>query len=749
MKSLLTNTRKFKFLFTLFIILFPFFIQAQVIKGVVYSEEEKGNSPLPGVNIYWEGTQIGTTSDGNGKFEVKKPNGAHMLVFSFVGYNTQVVHVGDTKPLKVQLKPDLELGEVTVVQKDRGTYLSVINPIQTENIGGAELLKAACCNLAESFETNPSVDVSYSDAITGAKQIRLLGLEGTYSLLQTENLPNLRGLATTLGLDYVPGPWMESIQVSKGAASVLNGYESIAGQINVEYKKPDALENLFLNLFQSADGKTEFNANKSFKITDKLTSGLFVHAENLSMVNDHNSDGFLDHPLNKQINVFNRWKFVNQKGYMAQAGISVLAEDRLGGQNNVTFGMELSIGGPYGINIKTNRYEAFFKTGYVTPNGHTAIAFLSNAAKHYTRSFYGINRYDADETRFYGSLVLTKDLDLFGYHTLNAGGSFIYDKFNEELYSRLFNRKEVVPGIFAEYTYKPNDNLTFMAGVRADFHNLFGTFVTPRMHFKYNFGNHYTLRLSAGKGYRTANVISENTYLLASARPLFWETDVMQEKAWNYGVSFVQNYNLWEKDLQINAEYFRTDFQKQLIADRETSTDNILLLPLNGKSYANSFQFDVRYQPIERLDVLLAYRINDVKQTIGGQLLEKPLSGRYKGLVNLNYSTHLKKWMFDYTVQFNGGGRIPRIYDEAMNREDISPDFFEFSPYTIMNFQVTKFFRYWNIYAGSENLTDFKQKNPVAGNDNPFGPSFDATNVWGPVLGRRIYAGIRIKLNRE
>jgi outer membrane receptor for ferrienterochelin and colicin len=467
------------------------------------------------------------------------------------------------------------------------------------------------------------------------------------------------------------------------------------------------------------------------------------------MVNDHNDDGFLDHPLNKQVNLFNRWKFVNQKGYMAQAGFSVLAENRLGGQNNVTFDMEPSINGPYGINIKTNRYEGFFKTGYVFPNGRTAVAFLSNAARHYTRSFYGLNRYDADETRFYGSLVITRDLDLYGYHTMNAGGSFIYDKFTEELYSNLFARQEIVPGIFAEYTFKPNENLTFMTGVRADFHNLFGTFVTPRMHLKYNFANHYTLRLSAGKGYRTANVISENTYLLANSRQLYWESDVFQEKAWNYGIAFVQNYTLWDKDLQINTEYFRTNFQEQLIDDRETSADYILLVPLNGKSYANSFQVDVRYQPIERLDVLLAYRINDVKQTIGGQLLEKPLASRYKGLINLNYSTNLKKWMFDYTVQFNGGGRIPRVQEDWMNLADISSDFFEFSPYTIMNAQITKFFRYWNIYVGSENLTNFKQKNPIAGSDDPFGSGFDATNVWGPVLGRRIYAGIRVKLNRE
>ena len=673
-----------------------------------------------------------------------------MLVFSFVGYTVKVLHIHDTEPIEIVLEPNLEIDEVTVVEKDRGTYLSVINPIQTENIGGAELHKAACCNLAESFETNPSVDVSYSDAVTGAKQIRLLGLEGIYSLLQVENLPNLRGLATNFGLTYIPGPWMESIQVSKGAASVLNGYESIAGQINAEFKKPDSQEKLFLNTFASAHGKFEFNGNTNIKFRgDKLTTGLFIHASDLSKKNDENNDGFLDDPLSKQVQVFNRWKFNNQKGLMAQVGLTFLYEDRLGGQTAFERGMEPATSNPYGINIKTNRFEGFFKTGYVFPDSRIAIAWLSNFSRHETNSFYGLNEYDATETRFYGSAVLTCDLDMAAYHTLNAGFSFIYDSFAEKLYRNTIERTEQVPGIFAEYTYKPGEKLTYMAGIRVDFNNLFGTFFTPRMHLRYKAGEHITIRASAGKGYRTANVLSENSFLLASARPIQWSDNVFQEKAWNYGIAFIQNYTLLGRDLQINAEYFRTDFQSQLVIDRESSASHFILAPLDGKSYANSIQFDVRWQPVERLDMLLAYRVNDVKQTIGGKLLEKPLTSRYKGLINFNYTTRLKKWMFDYTIQFNGGGRIPRHPVEGMELIGISPDYYEFSPYSVMNAQVTKYFRYWNIYIGSENLANFKQQNPVEGAGNPFGQGFDATNVWGPVLGRRIYVGLRFNLNYD
>jgi outer membrane receptor for ferrienterochelin and colicin len=717
---------------------------SQVITGKVLGESENGREPLPGVNIYWENTTSGVASNDKGQFKIAQKTGQHMLVFSYVGYNTKSVHVHNSGPMEVVLEPNLEIEEVLVVQKDRGTYLSKMDPVHTVRIGSAELHKAACCNLAESFETNPSVDVSYSDAVTGAKQIRLLGLEGTYTQLQTENMPNLRGLATNFGLTYVPGPWMESIQVSKGAASVVNGYESIAGQINVNYKMPDSEEKLFLNAFTSAHGMKEFNANTNIRVkADTLTTGVFVHVSDLSKRNDHNHDGFIDEPLSRRINVFNRWKYNNFRGFMTQAGISFMNEDRLGGQVDFEKNRERNPSNPYGINIATNRFEGFLKGGYVSGNGRTAIALLSNFARHETNSFYGLNDYDANETRFYANVVLTRDLDIYGTNTLNAGLSFVYDHFNENLYTNVLSHTEQVPGIFAEYTLKPSEQFTLMTGLRADFHNLFGTFVTPRMHIRYQFSPQYTFRINAGKGYRTANVVSENIYLLANARPLVWNDNIFQEEAWNFGISFIQDYVVFDRDLQINAEYFYTAFQSQLVVDRETSAENIILSPLNGKSYAGSFQVDVRYQPVKRLDVLLAYRMNDVKQTIGGELKEKPLTSRYKGLINLNYTTHLKKWMFDYTLQLNGGGRIPVPGTDAALVSGET----EFSPYTVMNAQITKYFRYWNIYAGSENLADFKQKNPVAGAANPFGSNFDATNVWGPVLGRRIYVGLRFNIN--
>ena len=414
-------------------ILFPFLSFSQLISGTVYSNDAGEKQVLPGVNIVWQGTSEGTASQADGSFELKKKSSQHMLVFSFVGYESKTVHISGVDPIEIVLQRNLEIEEVRVVKKNRGTYLSTINPIQTENIGGAELHKAACCNLAESFETNPSVDVSYSDAVTGAKQIRLLGLDGTYSLLNVENMPSLRGLATTFGLTYIPGPWLESIQVSKGAASVLNGTESMAGQINAELKKPDAEERLFLNLYTNSEQRYEFNANSSHRLNDNLTTGIFVHGHDRSKKTDHNNDGFLDEPISDMFQIGNRWKFNNQKGYMAQAYVNLLWEDRLGGQVDASHDMDPVTGGPYGVSIKNKRIDAFFKTGYVWPNGNTAIAWLSNFSKHETESFYGINPYNADETRFHGRLILTTDVDKAGIHSFNTGASFDYDEFDEML----------------------------------------------------------------------------------------------------------------------------------------------------------------------------------------------------------------------------------------------------------------------------------------------------------------------------
>ncbi len=719
---------------------------AQRVSGTVYELSNGEKRVLPGVNIYWMGTQQGTASDENGKFEIANKDSRHMLVFSFVGYKTDTLHIHEGKNIDVILSENRELGEVKVVQKDHGTYISQIDPIYTEKIGGAELHKAACCNLSESFETNPSVDVSYNDAITGTKQIKMLGLTGLYTSLQTENYPNLRGLATNYGLTYIPGPWMESIQVSKGASSVVNGYESITGQINVEYKKPDNGELLHLNLFGADDGKMEFNANSGIKLSKRVSTGIFLHAENISKKTDHNHDGFLDHPLTEQYHLINRWKYTSGNGYIAQAGVDLLDEERIGGQLDYSKGASQGAGKPYGSFIDNQRASVFFKTGYAWPSAHSkSVGFVSNAAWHKTDAVFGQKNYSADETNLYANLIYTSAFSEHPEHLFTTGFSYYFDRIDQTFLTNKYSHEESVPGLYFEWTHKRGGLYTLMAGIRADFHNLFGTFYTPRFHFRYAPTERLTIRASAGKGYRTANLLAENNYLLFSSRD-FSFTDVrMLENAWNFGASVVQKYQLWGRDLSLGAEFYRTSFIDQLVVDTESSGSEIRFYPLNGKSYANSYQLDLKYQPIDGLDLTLAYRGNDVKQTIGGQLLEKPLTSRYKGLFTVNYTTPRKSWMFDYTWQLNGGGRIPQTPGmPAMYQPEK-----EFAAFTVMNAQVTKYFKNWSVYLGAENLTNFSMNHPVIGAEDPNGPWFDATKIWGPVLGRKIYTGLRYTINKN
>lgn len=720
----------------------PFYVSSNPIKGKVFGIENNKKIVLPGASIYWAGTTVGTTADENGVFNIQanQPNG--LLVFSFVGFKTDTLKWGGEGSVEAVLDKNLELDEVTVIQKNKGTYISKINPIYTEHINGAELHKAACCNLSESFVTNPSVDVSYSDAITGAKQIKLLGLDGTYSQLQTENFPNLRGLATNYGLLYIPGPWLESIQVSKGAASVVNGYESITGQINANYKKPDGIEALHFNVFASAEGKTELNSNFSVKLSEKTSTAFFVHGENFQNRVDHNMDGFLDEPMLKQIHLFNQWKYTSGTGFMVHAGIHYINEDRVGGQTSFRKDMQRTSSNPYGVNVNNERFEGYLKAGFDLSHHH-GLALISNFTYHEMGSYYGLNNYTGSEYTMYGNLVHTYFIDETGVHSLNSGLSLIVDQADEMLNQNAINTNESVPGVFSEYTYKPSSKLTLLAGMRADFHNAFGAFVTPRFHIRYGPSEHLSFRASGGKGYRTPRILAENSFLLANSRSLSFTENEILEEAWNYGGSIHQEIHLAERPLSITAEYFRTDFINQLIVDRESSASQILLSALDGKSFANSYQLELRYELLPRLDVTAAYRINDVKQTINHQLVRKPLSSKYKGLVAINYADRLKKWMFDYTVQFNGGGRLPIVVGSPANMPA------EFPAYTVMNAQVTKYFRYWNVYLGGENLLDFTQDHPVLEADNPFGANFDATRIWGPVMGRKFYAGIRITLNHK
>jgi len=642
--------------------------------------------------------------------------------------------------------PMQAIGEVTVTTRRPGMS-RVAGAENTMRINKAELFKAACCNLGESFTTNPSVDVNYSDAATGAKQIKLLGLSGTYVQMLAENLPDWRGAALPFALGYVPGPWMKSIQVSKGASSVRNGYEGITGQIDVEYLKPEDEQGVTLNLYGNSDGRIEANADGNLHLTSRLNANVLAHYEDNLTDMDHNHDHFLDQPNVRQMNLQSRWDWLGDR-YIFHGGLAMIDEKRHSGQTRAHHeGAER-----FAIDLKTRRYEGYMKHAVVLNAEHgTNLALMATVANHDLDAAYGHKQYDVNETNAYAQLMF--ETRLSDPNTLSLGLSLNHDHLSQDY--RLEHladgplthlvEKETVTGVYGQYTFTPaSDVLTLMAGVRVDHSSQHGTFVTPRLHLRLHPAQFLTMRLSAGKGYRTAHALAENNYLLASGRRLVFN-DPHQESAWNYGITTAWDIPLWGKLLKINAEYHYTHFVHQMVIDMDRDPQVIIINDLDGKSRSHTWQVDMSYPIVEGLELTLAYRHNDVKATYGGKLREKPLTPRCKGLVAASYKTPLGLWEFDVTLQLNGNGRMPDPYETEDGKLSWDP---RFPAHCLLNAQVTRWFRHFSVYLGGENLTNYRQPNPIIAADRPWSERFDPTMVWGPVSGAMAYLGIRINLFR-
>lgn len=739
-----------KLFFSLILILISSAVFAQqTLTGTV---TDSNSDPIPGANLVWAGTTAGTTTDLNGEFIIDKPAGTNRLAVSFIGFESDTLDISpEQEYIDITLSEGVQLQEVNVVGRKLGMQKMRSSVANADLISSDELCRAACCNLGESFVTNPSVDVNYSDAATGAKQIRLLGLSGTYVQMLTENIPNFRGASAPYGLGYVPGPWMSSIQVSKGTSSVKNGYEALTGQINLEYKKPQAEEADWVsaNLFASTTNRYEANADASVKLTDKWSTMLLAHYENETKAHDGDSDGFADIPQIEQYNLFNRWAYMGDK-YIFQAGIKFLNEDRNSGQV-AHHGTTLS--DPYRINMQTDRYEAFVKQAYIFDKEHnTNLALITSGTIHQMNAVYGRKLYNVDQQNAYASLLF--ETEFTPQHALSAGLSLNYDRYDQQY--RLTNDaslpltpeldKETVSGAYAQYTYTPNDKLTLMAGIRGDYSSLYGYFVTPRANVRYAPNEYINVRASAGKGYRTNHILAENNYLLASSRKVVITPDLEQEEAWNYGLSIATYLPVFGKTLNLNAEYYYTDFVNQLVVDMESDAHTVAFTNLDGKSYSHVFQVEATYPFFEGFNLTAAWRMTNVKHEIGGVLYEKALTGKHKGLITASYKTPLGKWQFDSTLQLNGGGRMPTPY----TLEDGSASWnARYKGFEQLSLQITRYFRRWSVYIGGENLTNFKQKNAIVGADNPWGETFDASMIWGPMHGAKGYIGVRFNLARE
>jgi outer membrane receptor for ferrienterochelin and colicin len=646
------------------------------------------------------------------------------------------------------------LKAVKVENKQRSIQKSYKLTANSTKLTSKELLKAACCNLAESFETNPSIDVNFSDALTGTKQIKMLGLTSPYLMITEENIPSVRGASQVFGLSFTPGPWIESIQITKGAGSVVNGFESISGQINTELLKPLTDIPFFLNAYGSTDSRFELNANFNKKISDKWATSLFLHGNSRNSENDMNDDGFLDNPLDKQINIFNRYQYYNaETGWVSFINFQYLNDKKQMGQ--LTFNPETDRGttNSWGSEIDTESFDVSTKIGYVFPDmPYQSIGFQNAFSSYDQNSYFGLNQYNIKQNSFYSNLIFNSIINNTK-HKFASGFNFTYDKYFEYVNVTNYSRIDNTVGAFFEYTYDNTDNFSLILGGRIDYGNRLGVFATPRLHARYNPWEKGVLRFSAGRGKREANIFAENQTLFASSRTF----DIINsggeiygldpEIAWNYGLSFMQGFTLFNQKGDIGVDFYRTNFQNQVVVDIMQSPQEVIFHNLDGSSFANSFQVEFNYELVKHLELRTAYKYYDIETDYLSGTFQRPLQATHRFFGNLGFQTHIKEkgqqWKFDFTYNWIGEQQLPYT---ASNPTEYQ--FSEFSPsYSLMNMQVTRTFSsVFEMYVGGENIGNYRQEQAILDPKNPFGPYFDATILYAPVLGQMYYAGLRFKI---
>lgn len=680
--------------------------------------------------------------------------------------------VKDTAGIYGERKDSLDAA--VFVGRQDGNYLSKRTPIRTEVISSAGLHKMACCTLAESFENSASVTVGYSDAVTGARQIRLLGLSGVYTQMLDENRPVMRGLSAPFGLSYVPGQWLESIQIAKGAASVINGVESATGQINMEYRKPTDEKPLFLNASVMSDTKLDFNIASSLQLGQKWSTVILGHVSGNVRSFDHNHDGFMDDPMMLQFNLANRWLYLADNGVQVRFGVKALHDTRKGGQEGYDHDtyQEWEDGyadDPWGSDIVNKSIGGYLKVGIpLSEDNSQNIAIVADYSYTDMDSWFGQSTWLGSQHSVFGNLMYQNEINESHRFTVGIGGTF--DRYDEYI-NRYVRSETMAPayvndritglataGVFGEYTFTAGEKFTSIVGLRGDWYKGDGFKFSPRVTLKYSPVDKIAIRLNGGRGLRYANPLIDNIGIFSTGK-LFsgnFEEHTLED-AWTFGGNLTYYLPFGaSSNTYISFDYFRTAFSQQMIVDYEHLNNVISFYNLDGRrSYTDNFQVDFNVEPVERFTVTATFRYTDARVTLEGQgLVEKPMTSRYKGVLNMQYATNLNKWIFDFTASVNGPCRV---YDFMRDLKDADGNRLYVNGYTpvypLLYLQVTRRFKGVDVYIGGENLTNFRQKNVILGSrDSSTGlvsahqPSFDASAVWGPIMGARFYAGVRFTL---
>lgn len=748
---------KAKIIIALFAFLSVSLYAQETLKGKVVELTEKGNErPLIGANVFWLGTTIGTTSDIDGLFEIINSKDSDQLVVSYVGYTSDTLQVSSKSFMIASLKNDsFETDEVEVVGKQKSTFIEYKGVENASIITKRELQKAACCDLSETFETNPSVDVSFTDAITGTKQIEMLGLSGIYTHKSMENLPYIRGLMSNKGLTFVPGTWIKAINVSKGMGPVVNGFESITGQIDISLTHPFDPDNktMYLNVYANDFQRFEGNAALRHQFSPNLSFVTLLHASSHQYDHDLNGDRFLDMPKYNTFNIMQRWKYQNGEGFETQFGVQYVNEDKKGGTGSLANQATPNLTSSYIFGSDIEYLNLYGKAGYVFfDEKYKSFGFQWTLSSYKNNSQFGNKFYSGKQKNGYLNFIFQNSIS-GDEHKYRTGVSFLFDEYDETFLGNRYQRIEKVPGTFFEYNYTPTNEFSLVAGIRLDYHNGYGTMYSPRVHTRYAPNEDWVFRATIGKGYRSSNIFVEYASVFASSRDVEVATSnnygygLDQEEAWNFGLNMTHYFLYDWREATISIDLYRTQFESIVIPDLDSDVRKVSFSSVKNGAYSNSAQIELNIEPLERFTTRWAYRFLDVQNKIDGVWKEKALTAKHRAFMNLEYSTEESgkgvKMSYDLTLQWFGNKRIPSTSanPDGLRIGETAPDFF------MMNAQVSRtFMAGFDFYVGVENLLDFRQENPIIDPQNPNGSYFDASLIWGPVIGRKIYAGMRYEM---
>jgi len=709
------------------------------IQGIVFGSEDGKRKQLEQVQIKLVQADIGTTTDEQGRFELILPRELpDTLVISAYGFYSDTIIV--TKQdrftgLDITLFSEKTLETFVVEYRKSSKTVSRLKTLYVEELGEGELKKAACCNLSESFETSATVDVNLTDAISGAKKIQLLGLDGVYTQMQLENVPFLTGLEGSFGVNTVPGTWVESIQVTKGTGTVVNGYESMAGLINVEFRKPSTMQKLFVNGYGNILGRGELNIHGGQILNEKWSTGTFAHVSGLQQEIDRNGDGFRDAPLSKTASFLNRWEYNGPK-FESRFGVNAYYDERSGGQLS-------SVANRYNAFTQNKHVDVFAKTGFLFPKKpYQSIGIVYQAKMHELDGNFGLRNFSGTEYRgyinaIYDGIIGTTD------HKIKMGLSAVGQDLTQKLDSITLKRPTVTPGVFAEYTYT-GTRITAVLGARYDYQTDFGAQFSPRLHVKFIADEYTDIRFTTGKAWRLPNLIVDNSSLLATSKAWSLPAQVKQEVVWNSGISLVRRLRLFKRESSFTADFYHARFQRQLIVDREASVDTFFFRFQEGISFSNTFQTEFSFSPWRTVTIRAAYKYLQVMAQYGGDLQQQIMIPKHRGLFNIAYASRNKRWEIDATLSLYGRMRLHDVHypDGSYTHHEISKRV----PQVLA--QVTHHFRKFDVYVGGENLANFTQSNPIISADDPYNAAFDATRIWAPVLGTVVYAGFRYEIER-